>query len=197
MPAASGGWDWSVSSDFLALDRLFGKTLFTQKIDAPPFYFGRETLETHYTIGGIRINPQAAVLRRTARCSRAFGPRARPRGHPRHEPTRRGGLHRLPGLRENRGAGGRPCGPANALRNRGEKNRARLRPEEMRNQGLTPFLIATAREDPAGEQDLRRRGRRRSSGEARGGFDIPRRNNDIMRLVSQKGKGGAGRRTRQ
>lgn len=41
----------------------FGKTVFTQKIDTPPFYFGRETLEAHYTIGGIRINPQAAVLR--------------------------------------------------------------------------------------------------------------------------------------
>ena len=44
-------------------DKDFGKRIFTQRIDKPPFYFGREFLEPHYTVGGVRISPRAEALR--------------------------------------------------------------------------------------------------------------------------------------
>lgn len=44
-------------------DEDFGKTVFTQKIEKPPFYFGRESFDLHTSLGGIRINEKAEVLR--------------------------------------------------------------------------------------------------------------------------------------
>lgn len=44
-------------------DEDFGKDIFTQKISRPPFFFGRDYLEPHYTVGGIRISEKAEVLR--------------------------------------------------------------------------------------------------------------------------------------
>ena len=40
----------------------FGRTRFLQELKEPPFYFGRERFEVHYTCGGIAINPKAEVL---------------------------------------------------------------------------------------------------------------------------------------
>ena len=40
----------------------FGRTLFTQTIDTPPYYFGAERLGIHLTSGGIVISPRAEVL---------------------------------------------------------------------------------------------------------------------------------------
>ena len=39
MPAASGGWDWSVSSDFLALDRLY------RSLEIGPYVYLRDLTE--------------------------------------------------------------------------------------------------------------------------------------------------------
>lgn len=44
-------------------DEDFGKTVFTQKIEKPPFYFGRESFDLHTSLGGIRIDEKARVLR--------------------------------------------------------------------------------------------------------------------------------------
>lgn len=41
---------------------VFGKKTFTQKIDTPPFYWGKEKLQAHMTLGGICINKKAEVL---------------------------------------------------------------------------------------------------------------------------------------
>lgn len=40
----------------------FGKTIFTQEIKVPPYYFGVEYQDPHYTNGGIRINTKAEAL---------------------------------------------------------------------------------------------------------------------------------------
>ena len=44
------------------LDPDFGKTTFTQTIDHPPYFFGKDRLDVHYTTGGLRINEKAEVL---------------------------------------------------------------------------------------------------------------------------------------
>lgn len=43
-------------------DEDFGKTAFTQKIEKPPFYFGKERFDAHFSCGGLKINPSAQVL---------------------------------------------------------------------------------------------------------------------------------------
>ena len=40
----------------------FGKTLFTQTIDTPPYYWGREKLYVHCTLGGIAVDSRSRVL---------------------------------------------------------------------------------------------------------------------------------------
>jgi len=40
----------------------FGRTLFKDKIDTPPFYAGARVPTVHHTMGGIEINPKAQVL---------------------------------------------------------------------------------------------------------------------------------------
>ena len=40
----------------------FGKTTFTQTINHPPYFFGKDRLDVHYTVGGLRINERAEVL---------------------------------------------------------------------------------------------------------------------------------------
>ena len=40
----------------------FGKTTFTQLINKPPYYFGTETQDVHFSCGGLRITPQAQVV---------------------------------------------------------------------------------------------------------------------------------------
>ena len=42
-------------------DPLFGRTTFTQLIDKPPFYFGKERPFVHFCSGGLRINADAQV----------------------------------------------------------------------------------------------------------------------------------------
>ncbi|MDO5531161.1 flavocytochrome c [Sutterella sp.] len=44
-------------------DPEFGRTRFLQDLSKPPFYFGRERFEVHYTCGGIAITPEAEVKR--------------------------------------------------------------------------------------------------------------------------------------
>ena len=43
-------------------DRRFGKTVFTQTIEVPPFYWGRESVFVHMTLGGLSVTPDAALL---------------------------------------------------------------------------------------------------------------------------------------
>lgn len=43
-------------------DKDFGKKIFTQKIDKPPFYFGREQFDIHYSCGGLKINKACQVI---------------------------------------------------------------------------------------------------------------------------------------
>lgn len=43
-------------------DKDFGKKIFTQKIDKPPFYFGREQFDIHYSCGGLKINKTCQVI---------------------------------------------------------------------------------------------------------------------------------------
>lgn len=43
-------------------DDTFGRTLFDQKIDTPPFYAGKRTPTVHHTMGGIEINTKTEVL---------------------------------------------------------------------------------------------------------------------------------------
>ena len=45
----------------LGRDEEFGRTRFTQRIETPPFYFGRERFDIHYTCGGVAINAKAEV----------------------------------------------------------------------------------------------------------------------------------------
>lgn len=47
----------------LGRDDQFGRTRFTQRLETPPFYFGRERFDIHYTCGGIAITPRAEVRR--------------------------------------------------------------------------------------------------------------------------------------
>lgn len=46
----------------LGEDKDFGKKIFTQKIDKPPFYFGREQFDIHYSCGGLKINKKCQVI---------------------------------------------------------------------------------------------------------------------------------------
>ena len=41
----------------------FGRTAYTQTIEKPPFYWGREQLMMHSTLGGLHIDARARVLR--------------------------------------------------------------------------------------------------------------------------------------
>lgn len=43
-------------------DPEFGRTRFLQDLSSPPYYFGRERFEVHYTCGGLAIRPDAAVI---------------------------------------------------------------------------------------------------------------------------------------
>lgn len=43
-------------------DKDFGKKIFTQRIDKPPFYFGREQFDIHYSCGGLKINKDCQVI---------------------------------------------------------------------------------------------------------------------------------------
>lgn len=43
-------------------DKDFGKKVFTQKINKPPFYFGREQFDIHYSCGGLKINKNCQVV---------------------------------------------------------------------------------------------------------------------------------------
>ncbi len=43
-------------------DRETGKKTFAQRIEQPPFYFGKETVYVHTSLDGIRTDPQARVL---------------------------------------------------------------------------------------------------------------------------------------
>lgn len=45
-------------------DPLFGKSIFLQSIEKPPFYWGMETLNVHNSLGGLVINKEGAVLRK-------------------------------------------------------------------------------------------------------------------------------------
>lgn len=49
------------------VDRLFGKTVFTQTIEEPPFYWGREAVGVHMTLGGLAVSTEAALLDATGR----------------------------------------------------------------------------------------------------------------------------------
>ncbi len=40
----------------------FGKTTFTQLINKPPYFFGKETQDVHFSCGGLRITPNAEVV---------------------------------------------------------------------------------------------------------------------------------------
>ncbi len=44
------------------IEDLFGRTLFDNKIDTPPFYAGARMPTVHHTMGGIEINTKAQVL---------------------------------------------------------------------------------------------------------------------------------------
>jgi len=43
-------------------DKDFGKKIFTQKIEKPPFYFGGEQFDIHYSCGGLKINKTCQVI---------------------------------------------------------------------------------------------------------------------------------------
>lgn len=45
------------------IDPDFGRKRFTQTIEKPPFYFGRERFDVHYTCGGVAITPLAQIKR--------------------------------------------------------------------------------------------------------------------------------------
>ena len=44
------------------MDPIFGKKVFTQQINQPPFYFGKEKLAVHFCCGGIKLNKNAEVV---------------------------------------------------------------------------------------------------------------------------------------
>lgn len=48
-------------------DEDFGKRVFTQQINRPPYYFGKERFDIHYTCGGLKIDAHARVLDKTGR----------------------------------------------------------------------------------------------------------------------------------
>lgn len=48
----------------LGHDPEFGRTRFLQDLSTPPFYFGRERFEVHYTCGGLVIDRDGRVMRR-------------------------------------------------------------------------------------------------------------------------------------
>lgn len=48
-------------------DDLFGRTVFTQRIDTPPYYFGEERFAVHFTCGGLAIDTHARVLDRAGK----------------------------------------------------------------------------------------------------------------------------------
>ena len=41
----------------------FGRTVYAQTIEKPPFYWGRERLMVHTTLGGLHVDAKARVLR--------------------------------------------------------------------------------------------------------------------------------------
>lgn len=43
-------------------DSATGKTIFSQRIEQPPFYFGKESIYVHTTLDGIRTDEHARVL---------------------------------------------------------------------------------------------------------------------------------------
>lgn len=43
-------------------DEDFGKNMFTQEINQPPYFYGKERLYVHYCCGGLKIDSQARVL---------------------------------------------------------------------------------------------------------------------------------------
>lgn len=43
-------------------DERFGRTLFTQRIDTPPYFFGEERFAVHFSCGGLAIDERARVL---------------------------------------------------------------------------------------------------------------------------------------
>ncbi len=45
------------------MDPIFGKKVFTQQINQPPFYFGKEKLAVHFCCGGIKLNKNAEVVK--------------------------------------------------------------------------------------------------------------------------------------
>lgn len=47
----------------VGFDPLTGKTIFTQTIDTPPFYYGEERIYVHTTLDGIRTDDEGRVLR--------------------------------------------------------------------------------------------------------------------------------------
>lgn len=49
------------------LDPDFGRRRFTQRIETPPYYFGRERFDVHYTCGGIAITTEGEVRRADAK----------------------------------------------------------------------------------------------------------------------------------
>lgn len=54
------------------LDRRFGKRVFTQTIDAPPYYWGREAVYVHMTLGGLAVSPRAGLLDQAGRPVEGF-----------------------------------------------------------------------------------------------------------------------------
>lgn len=46
------------------LDHRFGKRIFTQAIDSPPYYWGREAVYVHMTLGGLAVSSEARLLDR-------------------------------------------------------------------------------------------------------------------------------------
>mgnify|MGYP000008217738 FL=1 len=44
------------------IDEDFGKNMFTQEINKPPYFYGKERLYVHYCCGGLRIDEHARVL---------------------------------------------------------------------------------------------------------------------------------------
>lgn len=45
------------------MDPIFDKKVFTQQINQPPFYFGKEKLAVHFCCGGIKLNKNAEVVK--------------------------------------------------------------------------------------------------------------------------------------
>lgn len=54
------------------VDRYFGKTVFTQTIETPPYYWGRESVGVHMTLGGLLTAPDARLLDQQGRAIPGF-----------------------------------------------------------------------------------------------------------------------------